>query len=411
MYAWPLRPSGLKWLGIMAFAAAIFDFVGGVNAVVATLLGAIWWIVAFKLASEDLMRAADGRADDAGYDVFAGDGVAFRQVWLGLILFVIGSGAAKFAPPGLYIAFCLLAAVMLPATVILIVMEDSMLRVLDPRMWAELLGRIGREYLLLCAQLALLAIGVVLLIRIAGAALPSANMAETIAHALFLYLLMVAYYGLGDLLHRHRAALELPDETPPSRRLIAATPEETAAVAEAEQLLAKDKRAQAAAVLDRLIRGRGATAPVHKAYRELLAGLGDAPGLLRHARDYVAVLLQLGHEREALALYLDSKQRDPGFQLGDAQPVSDLIAIAARNQQSKLAVSLYEEFARRFPRDRDLVMNGLAAAKLMDRLDRDDEARHLLRDLLERFPEHDLRPELEAALAAIAPNSTTGGMR
>lgn len=405
MYAWPLRPSGLKWLGIMAFAAAVFDFIGGVNGIIATLLGAIWWIVAFKLASEALMRASEGRDDDAGYEFFAGDAIAFKQIWLGLILFVIGSGAAKFAPPMVFYAFCVLSAVMLPATVILIVMEDSMLRVLDPRMWAELFGRIGREYLVLCAQLALLAIGVVLLIRIAGMALPTANLAETIAHTLFLYLLLVSYHGLGELLHRNRAALEMPDETPPSRRLLAATPEETAAVAEADRLLANDKRAQAAAVLDRLIRGRGATAPVHKAYRELLAGLGDEPALLRHARDYVAVLLHLRQEREALALYLDSKQRDPDFQLGDPQPVSELIAIASRNQQSKLAVSLYEEFARRFPRDRDLVMNGLAAAKLMDRLDRDDDARRLLTDLIGRFPEHELVPELEAVLAAIAPNS------
>ena len=293
MYAWPLRPSGLKWLGIMAFAAAVFDFIGGVNGVIATLLGAIWWIVAFKLASEALMRAAEGRDDDAGYEVFAGDAIAFKQIWLGLILFVIGSGAAKFAPPMVFYAFCVLSAVMLPATVILIVMEDSMLRVLDPRMWAELLGRIGRDYLMLCAQLALLAIGVVLLIRLA-AALPSANMAETIAHALFLYLLLVAYHGLGELLHRNRAALEMPDETPPSRRLLAETPEETTAVAEANRLLANDKRAEAAAVLDRLIRGRGATAPVHRHYRELLSNLGDEASLLRHARDYVAVLLHLG---------------------------------------------------------------------------------------------------------------------
>ena len=410
MYAWPLRPSGLKWLGIMAFAAAVFDFVGGVNAVIATLLGAVWWLMAFKLASEALMRAAEGRDEDEGFEVVAGDGIAFRQIWLGLLLFVIGSGAAKFTPPPVYYAFCVLVAIMLPATVILIVMEDTMLRVLDPRMWIELFRRIGREYLSLCAQLALLAIGVVLLIRLA-ATLPSANMAETVAHALFLYLLLVTYFGLGQLLHRNRDALAMPDETPPSRRLQAATPEETEAVAEADFLLAKDKRADAAAVLDRLIRGRGATAPVHKAYRDLLAQLGDEAGLLRHARDYVAVLLQLGQEREALALYLDSRRREAGFELAEPQPVSDLIAIAARNQQSKLAVSLYEEFARRFPRDRDLVLNGLAAAKLMDRIDRDDDARRLLSDLIARFPEHELRAELEAALAAIAPNSASGGVR
>jgi hypothetical protein len=404
IYAWPLRPEGLKWLGGMTFAAAIFDFVGGVNAVIATLFGAVWWIVAFKIAGDALRRAADGKDDDAGYEVFTGDAMAFQQIWLGLFLFVLGSAMAKLAPPPVFYGFCILATVMVPAMVILIVMEDSVLRVFDPRMWIELLKRVGSEYLTLCGQLALCSFLVVLLIRALATVLPG-NMAEAIGHGLFLYLMMVVYHGLGELLHRKREALEMPDAPEPSRRLIAATPEEVTAVALADRLIAENKPKEAAVVLDQLIRGRGATAPVHKAYRELLARIEDHEGLLRHAREYVAVLLQLGNEREALALYLDSKLRDPGFQLVEPQRLSDLIALAARNQQSKLAVTLWEEFAQRFPRDRDLVPNGLAAAKLMDRLDRDDEARRLLVDLIDRFPEHALVPEMEKALAAIAPNS------
>ena len=170
---------------------------------------------------------------------------------------------------------------------------------------------------------------------------------------------------------------------------------------ECEQLVLANKPAEGAAVLDRVIRGRGASAPVQARYRELLSGLGDEQGLLRHAQGYVAVLLGLGKEREAMALYLASRAMYGEFELEEAQKLSDLIAIAARNQQSKLAVALAEEFARRFPRDRDLVCNGLAAARLMDRLDRDDEARHLLRDLLKRFPEHALAAELQATLDAV----------
>jgi len=410
MYAWPLRAEGLKWLGGMTFVAAIFDFVGGVNAVLALLLGATWWVMAFKLAGDALLRAAEGRDDDPGYEAYTGDAMAIRQIWLGLLLYVVGTGAAKFTPPAFFYSFCTLVAVMLPATVILIVMEDSMLRVFDPRMWLELMRRMGGEYVLLCAQLAVLATAVVLAMRMMNATLPG-NMAEALSHGLFLYLLLVVYHGLGALLHRRREALEMPDAPAPSRRLIAATPEETTAVAEADALLAAKQPAEAAAVLDRLIRGRGATAPVHRAYRQLLAQQGDDAALLRHAHDYVAVLLQLGQEREALALYLESKQRDPALQLAEPQRVSDLIALAARNQQSKLAVALAEEFAQRFPRDRDLVLNGLTAAKLMDRLDRDEDARRLLLRLIEQFPEHALRPELDAALAAIAPNSAASGTR
>jgi hypothetical protein len=400
MYAWPLRPSGRLWLGGMMVVAALFDVVGALGGLIASILGLVWWMIAFKLASETLARAAAGRDDDSGYEVFAGDGMALRQLLLALLLFVIGSGASKFAPPAVFYAFCALVAVMLPATIMLIVMEDGIVRALDPRLWYELLRRIGGEYLGLSLQLAALAAGVVLLIRGLASLLPS-MLAEALAHGLFLYLLLVAYHGLGELLYRRRDALEMPDPPPPSRRHLAQTPEEIAAVAEAEALLAGDQRVEAAAVLDRLIRGRGATAPVHRQYRELLSTLGDEAGLLRHARDYVAVLLHLRQEREALALYMDSKQRDPLFELADPQALSDLIALAARQQQSQLAVALYEEFARRFPRDRDLVANGLAAAKLMDRLDRDEDARRLLRDLLQTFPGHALAPQLQAALDSI----------
>lgn len=99
-----------------------------------------------------------------------------------------------------------------------------------------------------------------------------------------------------------------------------------------------------------------------------------------------------------MALYLEARQMDPGFELDDPQPISELIAIAARKQHSQLVVSLAEEFARRFPRDRDLVLNGLTAARLMDRLGRLAEARRLLANLISRFPEHPLREELQATL-------------
>ena len=387
----------------MAAAAAVFDVVGGLNGVLALLLGLSWWMLAFKLASEALAGAASGRGHEEGFEVFAGDAVAFRQVLLGLFVFIVGSALARFAPPGAWLAYCLFLAVALPAMVVVLVMEDSLLAAFDPRLWFALWRRIGADFFGLALQLAALATAVVLAVRaLPASGLPS-FIVEAIAHTLVLYLLLVAYRALGVLLDAHRDALEIEPDAPTARPPGGATPEERSAVAEAERLLAAQQPRQAAAVLDRLIRGRGATAPVHARYRAILAGLGDEAGLVAHARGYVAVLLHLGQEREALALYLDAKARDPGFELGDPQPVSDLLAIAARNQQSQLAVSLWEEFARRFPNDRDLVMNGLAAARLMDRLDRDQQARTVLRELIRRFPEHPLRRELDAALAAVGP--------
>jgi len=397
MLSYSLRPPALIALLAMGFAAAVVDLFGGIAN---WLFSAMWWLTAFKLASEALSRAASGREGEKGFEVFSSDALAMRQMALGLWLIAVAALLHVLAPAGATLAYGILLAVLLPAIVIVLVMEESLLRAFDPRLWLEFVRRVGADYFSLAVQVALLAVAVVLAIRALTAALPSGP-AEAFAHMLFLYFLLVTYRSLGVLLDRHREQLNLDHEgagAPPPPRLAAATPEESAALAEAERLLASEQPAEAAAVLDRLIRGRGATAPVHARYRALLARLGDRDGLLRHARLHVAVLLQLGQEREAMALYLEARQLDPGFELDEPQRVSDLIAFAARNQHSKLAVALAEEFARRFPRDRDLVLNGLTAARLMDRLGRIGEARRLLANLISRFPEHPLREELRATL-------------
>ncbi|MEO8160720.1 MAG: hypothetical protein ABI588_04815 [Arenimonas sp.] len=397
MLAWSLRQPMLVAVLAMGFAAGVIDLFGGV---LAWLFSALWWLMAFKLASESLARAASGREAEPGYEVFASDELAMRQMALGLLLIAIAALLHVLAPAGASIIYAIVLVVLLPAIVIVLVMEESLLRAFDPRLWAELVRRIGSGYFILAALLALLAVAVVLAIRVLAATLPSGP-AEAFAHLLFVYLLLVTYRSLGLLLDRHRAQLDLDhvrSSELPAPRLAAATPEETAALAESARLLALEQTAQAAAVLDRLIRGRGATPPVHARYRALLGRLGDGDGLLRHARLHVPVLLHLHHEREALALYLEARQVDPGFELEDPQPISELIAIAARSQHSQLAVSLAEEFARRFPRDRDLVLNSLTAARLLDRLGRIAEARRLLASLISRFPEHALREQLQATL-------------
>src|SRR4249919_675224 len=403
MLLYPLRGAMLVWLVVMALASVLFHGLAQVNSVFGMVLGALWWLMAFKLASEALTMAASGREGEAGHEHFASDAIAVRQVFLGLGLMVLGWLALTLADRVGLMLYCSALALLLPAIVILLVMEDSLLRAFDPRLWYELLRRVGADYLVLACKLTLLAAAFLLALANVLEPLPP-WIAAGLLHLLVMYSLLAGYHGLGDLLHRHREALDLASSESIERPHFG-SPDEDQAMFDCEQLVAANKAAEGAAVLDRLIRGRGASAPVHARYRELLTGLGDEQGLLRHAHGYVAVLLGLGKEREAMALYLASRAMYGEFELEEPQKLSDLIAIAARNQQSKLAVALAEEFAQRFPRDRDVVLNGLTAAKLMDRLDRDDEARRLLRDLLARFPEHELRPELETALHAIGPNS------
>jgi hypothetical protein len=405
MLAWPLRPPTVAWLGGMALASVLVQLSVLLSPLLAVVLAVAWWMLAFKLASEALETVAAGHEGDAHYAGYAGDGVAFRQLVLGVVLLVAGALCWRFGGMGARVAFGALVALLLPAVIVVLVLEDSVLSAFDPRNWLLLLRGVGADYVVVAGQAAALAIAVGFALALSSSLLP-ALLAAGLAHGLVFYWLLATYRALGVLIDRHRDALAGPDEAPAAPAPELATPEERVALREAQDRIAAGEPAAAAAVLDRLIRGRGATAPVHARYRALLATLGDEAGLQAHAHAYIATLLHLGKRRDALALYLDARGRDPGFELADPQALSDLIAAAAGQQHSQLAVALAEEFARRFPRDRDLVLNGLTAARLMDRLGREAEAAALLRRLLAAQPEHPLAPELELALRAIRPQAS-----
>jgi len=407
MLAWPLRPPTVAWLGGMAMAAMAINVIGALmSGILGMLFEAAWWVMAFKLASEALSKVASGHEGEIGYEQQASDGNALWQLMLGIAMLGLGALTWHFVGPGAGAAVCAVIVLALPAVIVVLVLEESIVAALDPRNGLLVLRGLGMDYIVVAGQIAALAIATGFGVAAAQSLPPWLGTGVT--HGMAMYFLFATYHALGVLIDRHRDALD-GTANAPARSVRApdlATPEEREAVREAADLLAADQPADAAAVLGRLIRGRGATAPVHARYRALLERLGDEDALAQHARDYVATLLHLGKDREAIALYRAARERTAGFELADPQALSDLIAAAARGQQSQLAVAMAEEFARRFPRDRDLVLNGLTAARLMDRLGRDAEAAALLRELLRAQPDHALVPELEAALQALDAGST-----
>ena len=389
---------GLK--AVMGFSLGSTLQIGGSPAgMVALLLGllldGVIWMLGVKLAVEALLQGVAGAVGE-GREQTVADGLALRHLLLwfalafaGVLVFAwFGGGAA---------AICALALfIVLPALLSLLTLEGSLLRAFDPRAWWQLWDRAGAGYLACAGRLA----AILLVAAAAGVALAwvlPGWLAAAPMRFVQLAALVVAYRALGDWLHDQRAAFDLATAAPLPRARLASF-DEDAAMLEADTLAAEDPAAAAARLLP-VLRGRGGSAPVHARYRELLLAAGDRDALLAHDREYVAVLLALGQPRQALSLYLSARALDPGFELEGPEELGQLTVLTERNGQLQLAVALADEYARRFPRTRDAVAHGLRAAQLLaTRLDRGDEARARLLDLLARHPEHALRPELERAL-------------
>ena len=372
---------------------------GMVALLLGLLLDGVLWLLGLKLAVEALMRALASPADNAHREEIVADGLALRHLVLWATLLVAGwllwHGLGARAALLAMLAF----ACVLPAVLSLLTLEGSLLRAFDPRAWVEMLRRAGSAYAAGAARVSGLLLAGALLAAALGAVLPG-WLAAAPVRVVQLGSLVLAYFALGDWLHRQRAAFDLATPAPLPRARLASF-DEDAAMQEADALAAGDPPdpAAAAARLLPVLRGRGGSAPVHARYRELLQAAGDRDALLAHDREYVATLLALGEERQALALFLSARALEPGFELQEPEELGRLAEITERLGQARLSGTLALEFARRFPRTRGALAQALRALRLLSaEPDRLPELRARLEDVLARHPDHALRAEAEQAL-------------
>ncbi len=424
MLRFPARPELMAWVVGLAFGGLLAHLLAGEFAIkwwpqtaiagspggvfrllLSVSLDAVLALMALKVAVETLLDTAHARllpdaiGPASGGESVATDSQAVRQLFL-----LLGAAAASYGAVriggGVAILGVALVVMLLPAAIMLLAEDDSLRHALNPLAWFPLITRLGVDYAALAAKIALLAAAAVVAHVALARWLPDLA-AVPLARAASIYLLFAGYHGIGLVMLRQHAALGL-DIARPIPRPLHATPQEDACMHEVEALIADNKPAEAIACLARLMRGRGVSAPLHARYRQLLSAGGDRDGLLAHGRDYIAVLLALGKDAQAMALLHESLALDPAFELAEPEEVSRLVTHADATGQTQFAVTLAEQFLHRFPRDRERMAIGLLAARLMcGRLGREADACALLDRLLIEGHEHPLAPQLRALRAAI----------
>lgn len=376
-------------------SSSVFAVVGGLG------LDLIVLMLAFKVAVEAMLDTAQDRhgSDGQAWHV-ATDRHASGQIFLLLALFLPAYLLALFEVTALAWVWLAAALLVWPAAAMLEAMEENFLHALNPVSWLALAGRLGSDYLLAVLAMVLLiglAVGLewVLLSTLPGI------LAAVLVRFLQLYVLVACFKLFGQMLLQRHEALGL-DIAPPIVKPQLGNAEEDEVMQRAQWLLDQGEPAQAIAGLHELIRRRGASAPVHACYRQLLMKDNDVPRLLEHTRLYAGNLLALGQDKLALALVGEVLGLDRGFLLDDPDDITRLVAHAAKTGQSQIAVDLGANFETRFPKSPDIPANMLTVARLLsERFGRDADARQLLLGLAARYRDHPLAPEIATALASI----------
>jgi len=393
-------PAGKTMLWMLA-ALCAFRLLANLPNILGLLFEIAFWLMGFKLAVEALVNTAHGRLEPLGSeDLMATDSEGWSQLVLVVLVSVVITAAGLWVGAGAAWLLLALAVVFLPAAIILLAIDGSMLNALNPLAWATLIGRLGGAYFGAVAVLALLMVVSTALQWLFATVLP-AGMDMLPGGFVSLYMLVASYHLLGYLIYQHHAALGL-DIAPAVPRSTFANPLEDEAVAEAEALAEDGQHAAAANRLQEMFRGRGASDELHDRYRQYLALAGDKARLASHGREYICSLIATGKDKRALAVAAEMLAQDPGYRHAQPDDVARLVAQAERTGQTRLAVALAEAFETRFPGSPQAPQVLLTATALMaDKLGQEDQARARLQAGLPGLAGHALEPRLRESLARI----------
>ena len=384
----------------LILALAVLRLLHHLPNVLGLLFEVAFWFMAFKLAVEALQNTSQGRYTpvDTG-DVAATDGEAWNQIVLQFLFAVpVAVIGVMYGPIAAAVAASVVAVVM-PAAIMLVAFDHSVLHGLNPLSWFEIMRRVGAPYfaaVTLFEALLWLSTGAEALFD----DLPN-GMGVLPASIVAVYSLVAGFHVIGDLLHRHRDVLGL-DVAPAIPRATYASPEEDDAMTAAAAIAREGRPAEAADRLQDLFRGRGASDAVHDRYRQYLQAAGDTARLVRHAREHVPALLATGKDRRAVAIVAETLVHEPGFRLDDDDSIVRLVALALKQGQTRQAVAFAEDFEQRFPASRHQPQLALDLAwPMADRLDQGRQAISRLRAALAAHPQHELAPALRELLERI----------
>lgn len=387
---YPLRPAALGWIGLLA----VLRLLGLLPGIAGWVLDLIVSLALYRFAVECLIATAHGRLDPPEWNNRADTDDAWGMLALqfGMMMLVL-LGFFLFGPElGLVFLFFVIAAG--PAATMSVAIEGSVLNALNPLKWIAVMTRFGWPYFVVVLLCLVYAVSHANLLAFVEGALPTV-VAVVVANLLVHYVVVVTFHLMGYLIWQYHDEIGFEVETPRARVDLRADPDQDTLDA-VHALLSEGRPQEAADRLESVVYGgRGATLAVHDRLDKVLAVLADPARRLRHAREYIRVLLAQNQSRKAVDVLRDAQGMDAGFMPLDGDDVAPLADEAVRRGQHAVALRVLSGFRKQFPKHADLPRNYLLAARLLtEHAAREDQALAILRQLEHAFPQHALAGEI-----------------
>lgn len=404
-FAYPLHPNSLLVVGLVAAVALLIGSGLSLGSGLVLLLVALFLVAAvikYSLAIIESRGRGETRPPSMGEAVGGDEHHLFLKLIALLFLMGAAVGFASYASELLGLAVGVFITLATPASIMILAVEKSVFRALNPLNLMILMLRVGWPYLLLwfCAQVVSAGPGYIL--EWLAAALPESMLFPVFA-VLMTYFTFVLYAMLGYVLFEYQSELGFDVEPEADTTMDQSEFDKARTLGEATVLIRDGHYKKARACLRRALDTVRDDIELHEHYHKLLMLLDDDQALANHG-DYLVELYQrFGQTAKGVPIILDVQRRVPGFQLSDTRIALEIAPLIQLRGQHKAVIRLFHNLHKSRPKEPLIPAAYLIVARIFfEHLEQDDKALAIIRFVLKRYPECAERPDFETLQSAIA---------
>lgn len=398
-FRYPLSADPLILIALCTLVPAVLS-----ANLIGLVVSVVLLFVLFKYTYSVIQHTAEGNLKPPALaTAFTGSGfgIILKQFAVFFLMGGLISASGMLVGSWLAVVTAVFLALALPASVIVLAMEDEVLPAINPIHLAALMARIGWPYFVLYAHL--------ILMFLAGGAVQDFaldNLApwlgQLIAGFVNSYFTLIFFHMLGYLLFQYQGRLGFASDLQDAETEASDVMRDRSKRLDVDMDMAlKDGHYDR---LQTLLTDALKRQPLHPGYAEklylLIRARQDSASLLQQHRRLLPWLRAKGDSQGLAASLKDLQQADPGFALGDPQLAYECAQLLYQEGEFRLVLQLLQDFHKRFPEYENLAGAYLLVAKtLANGLQRFDKAGAFLRFIQQKCSAHPLHRNVEHYLS------------
>ena len=326
----------------------------------------------------------------------------FKQLLLIFCFGVFNSLVFDWFGRGAFTLTALMTVAAFPASVMVLAVEHSFFKALNPLFLLLVIKRIGPAYFILCFFLSILLGGPYWVLDIIYNILPELLFLPTI-NFIYMYFTLIMFNMMGYVLYQYHEKLgfdiaEEYDESPSSNKLS----DTATGFRNVDILLQEGKLNEAEQQLVAAIKAHPGQIEAREKLHRMHVATRNKQGLQNYSADYVHRLLHMNKPSDALRVFVESYHVEPGFKLASARERHEVAKLLHANNQPRAALSLLNNLHKEHPSYEGIPSAYLMVAQILfEYFGEEAKARQILEFLANKYPTHPIQEKVKEYMRVI----------